>query len=129
ALQEVGVRVVRMLIKLIQRLTCGSMLRKLIGSERGLRNGYCKREKNRINKDGELVMSSTKTRTQKGNIEDALQKIQAIIDAASYVPPPPSEEQKKKIEKIAAAAERNRMQNKKVLSQKKESRRNKPSWD
>ncbi|KAM0838741.1 hypothetical protein ACQ4PT_060777 [Festuca glaucescens] len=86
-------------------------------------------EKNRINRDGELVMSSTKTRTQKGNIEDALQKIQAIIDAASYVPPPPSEEQKKKIEKIAAAAERNRMQNKKVLSQKKELRRSKPSWD
>ncbi|XP_051182442.1 uncharacterized protein [Lolium perenne] len=57
-------------------------------------------EKNRINRDGELVMSSTKTRTQKGNIEDALQKIQAIIDAASYVPPPPSEEQKKKIEKM-----------------------------
>ncbi|ONL95974.1 Immature colon carcinoma transcript 1 protein, partial [Zea mays] len=48
-------------------------------------------EKNRINKDGELVISSTKTRTQKGNIEDALQKIQAIIDAASYVPPPPTE--------------------------------------
>ncbi|XP_006649744.2 peptidyl-tRNA hydrolase ICT1, mitochondrial [Oryza brachyantha] len=86
-------------------------------------------EKNRINKDGELVISSTKTRTQKGNIEDALQKIQAIIDAASYVPPPPSEEQKKKIEKIAAAAERKRLQKKKVLSQKKEFRRNRTSWD
>uniref|UniRef100_A0A453IIA8 Prokaryotic-type class I peptide chain release factors domain-containing protein n=1 Tax=Aegilops tauschii subsp. strangulata TaxID=200361 RepID=A0A453IIA8_AEGTS len=36
-------------------------------------------EKNRINKDGELVMSSTKTRTQKGNIEDALQKIQVRL--------------------------------------------------
>ncbi|KAG2553363.1 peptidyl-tRNA hydrolase ICT1, mitochondrial-like [Panicum virgatum] len=86
-------------------------------------------EKNRINKDGELVISSTKTRTQKGNIEDALQKIQAIIDAASYVPPPPTEEQKKKIEKIAAVAERKRLQNKKVLSQKKEFRRNRTSWD
>ncbi|KAL6649592.1 hypothetical protein ACP70R_013816 [Stipagrostis hirtigluma subsp. patula] len=86
-------------------------------------------EKNRINKDGELVISSTKTRTQKGNIEDALQKIQAIIDAASYVPPPPTEEQKKKIEKIAAAAERKRLQKKKVLSQKKEFRRNRTSWD
>uniref|UniRef100_A0A0E0KBA6 Prokaryotic-type class I peptide chain release factors domain-containing protein n=1 Tax=Oryza punctata TaxID=4537 RepID=A0A0E0KBA6_ORYPU len=94
-------------------------------------------EKNRINKDGELVISSTKTRTQKGNIEDALQKLQAIIDAASYVPPPPSEEQKKKIEKIcccgfhysAAAAERKRLQKKKVLSQKKEFRRNRTSWD
>ncbi|TVU47737.1 hypothetical protein EJB05_07346 [Eragrostis curvula] len=86
-------------------------------------------EKNRINKDGELVISSTKTRTQKGNIEDALQKIQAIIDAASYVPPPPTEDQKKKIEKIAAAAERKRLQNKKVISQKKEFRRNRTSWD
>ncbi|CAN6284936.1 unnamed protein product [Urochloa humidicola] len=86
-------------------------------------------EKNRINKDGELVISSTKTRTQKGNIEDALQKIQAIIDAASYVPPPPTEEQKKKIEKIAAAAERKRLQNKKVVSQKKEFRRNRTRWD
>ncbi|OAP12635.1 hypothetical protein AXX17_AT1G56150 [Arabidopsis thaliana] len=57
-------------------------------------------EKNRINKDGELVISSTKTRTQKGNIDDALEKLQAIIDAASYVPPPPSEEQKKKIVKL-----------------------------
>ncbi|CAL4930109.1 unnamed protein product [Urochloa decumbens] len=86
-------------------------------------------EKNRINKDGELVISSTKTRTQKGNIEDALQKIQAIIDAASYVPPPPTEEQKKKIEKIAAVAERKRLQNKKVVSQKKEFRRNRTRWD
>ncbi|CAL4938524.1 unnamed protein product [Urochloa decumbens] len=86
-------------------------------------------EKNRINKDGELVISSTKTRTQKGNIEDALQKIQAIIDAASYVPPPPTEEQKKKIEKIAAVAERKRLQNKKVVSQKKEFRRNRTGWD
>ncbi|XVF52701.1 hypothetical protein PTKIN_Ptkin05aG0039700 [Pterospermum kingtungense] len=57
-------------------------------------------EKNRINKDGEIVISSTKTRTQKGNIDDALAKLQAIIDAAAYVPPPPSEEQKKKIARM-----------------------------
>jgi len=36
----------------------------------------------------------------RGNIDDALEKLQAIIDAASYVPPPPSEEQKKKIVKL-----------------------------
>ncbi|XP_076924033.1 uncharacterized protein LOC143586355 [Bidens hawaiensis] len=86
-------------------------------------------EKNRINKDGELVISSTKTRTQKGNIEDALEKLQAIIDAASYVPPPPSEEQVKKINKIAAVAEQKRLQNKKVLSQKKAFRRSRDSYD
>ncbi|KAL8266510.1 hypothetical protein R6Q59_003854 [Mikania micrantha] len=90
---------------------------------------FFNQEKNRINKDGELVISSTKTRTQKGNIEDALEKLQAIIDAASYVPPPPSEEQVKKITKIAAVAEQKRLQNKKVLSQKKAFRRSRDSCD
>ncbi|KAF8380437.1 hypothetical protein HHK36_027924 [Tetracentron sinense] len=86
-------------------------------------------EKNRINKEGEIVISSTKTRTQKGNIQDALQKLQAIIDSASYVPPPPSEEQKKKIAKLAAIGEQKRLQNKKALSQKKAIRRSRDSWD
>ncbi|GKU95459.1 hypothetical protein SLEP1_g8816 [Rubroshorea leprosula] len=86
-------------------------------------------EKNRINKDGEIVISSTKTRTQKGNIDDALAKLQAIIDAASYVPPPPSEEQKKKIAKLAAIGEQKRLKSKKVLSEKKAFRRSRDSWD
>ncbi|GMH29826.1 hypothetical protein Nepgr_031669 [Nepenthes gracilis] len=86
-------------------------------------------EKNRINKDGEIVISSTKTRTQQGNIQDALDKLQAIIDAAAYVPPPPSEEQKKKIAKLAAISEQKRLQTKKVLSQKKAFRRSRDSWD
>ncbi|KAE8670843.1 putative Anamorsin [Hibiscus syriacus] len=86
-------------------------------------------EKNRINKDGEIVVSSTKTRTQKGNIDDALAKLQAIIDAAAYVPPPPSEEQKKKIAKIAAIGEQKRLKSKKVLSDKKAFRRSRDSWD
>lgn len=96
-------------------------------SER-IRERIMQMEKNRINKDGEIVISSTKTRTQKGNIEDALGKLQAIIDAASYVPPPPSEEQKKKISKLAAISEQKRLQNKKVLSQKKAIRRTR-DWD
>ncbi|CAA7410836.1 unnamed protein product [Spirodela intermedia] len=94
-----------------------------------IRERILQMEKNRINKDGEIVISSTKTRTQKGNIEDALEKLQAIIDAAAYVPPPPSEEQKKRITKLANAAEQKRLQNKKALSQKKAIRRTKDSWD
>ncbi|XP_057977571.1 uncharacterized protein LOC131164417 isoform X2 [Malania oleifera] len=82
-------------------------------------------EKNRINKDGELVISSTKTRTQK--LTSAPK--QAIIDAASYVPPPPSEEQKKKIAKLAAIGERKRLESKKAVSQKKAFRRARDSWD
>ncbi|KAL6979685.1 peptidyl-tRNA hydrolase [Sarracenia purpurea var. burkii] len=97
-------------------------------SER-IRERIMQMEKNRINKDGELVISSTKTRTQKGNIEDALEKLQAIIDAASYVPPPPSEEQVKKIAKLAAIGEQKRLQTKKALSQKKAFRRSRESWD
>ncbi|KAF6152539.1 hypothetical protein GIB67_012986 [Kingdonia uniflora] len=65
----------------------------------------------------------------RGNIEDALEKLQEIINAASYVPPPPSEEQKKKIAKLAAAGEQRRLQNKKALSQKKSIRRSRNSWD
>ncbi|CAL5356017.1 unnamed protein product [Camellia sinensis] len=97
-------------------------------SER-VRERIMQTEKNRINKDGELVISSTKTRTQKGNIEDALEKLQAIIDAASYVPPPPSEEQVKKIAKMAAIGEKKRLQSKKALSEKKAFRRSRESWD
>ncbi|KAF3963410.1 hypothetical protein ACB098_10G052200 [Castanea mollissima] len=94
-----------------------------------IREKIMQMEKNRINKDGELVISSTKTRTQKGNIEDALAKLQAIIDAALYVPPPPSEEQKKKIAKMAAIGEQKRLKSKKVLSDKKAFRRSRNSWD
>lgn len=94
-----------------------------------IRDKIMQTEKNRINKDGDLVVSSTKTRTQKGNIDDALEKLQAIIDAASYVPPPPSEEQVKKIAKLAAIGERKRLDNKKAQSQKKAFRRGRDSWD
>ncbi|PON53773.1 Peptide chain release factor class I/class II [Parasponia andersonii] len=94
-----------------------------------IRERIMQMEKNRINRDGELVVSSTKTRTQKDNIEDALGKLQAIIDAAAYVPPPPSEEQKKKLAKIAAAGEQKRLKSKKALSDKKAFRRSRDSWD
>ncbi|MQM08762.1 hypothetical protein Taro_041622 [Colocasia esculenta] len=99
-----------------------------------IRERIMQMEKNRINKDGEIVISSTKTRTQKGNIDDALEKLQAIIDDAAYVPPPPSEEQKKRITKLyatplATISEQKRLQNKKALSQKKAIRRSRESWD
>ncbi|XP_022856414.1 peptidyl-tRNA hydrolase ICT1, mitochondrial isoform X2 [Olea europaea var. sylvestris] len=104
-----------------------------------VRDRIMQKEKNRINKDGELVISSTKTRTQKGNIEDALaklqvlnyqkKKLQAIIEAASYVPPPPSEATVKKIAKLSAIGEQKRLDKKKAQSQKKSLRRSRDSWD
>lgn len=107
-------------------------------SER-VRERIMQMEKNRINKDGEIVITSTKTRTQQGNVEDALaklqvftyqkKKLQAIIDAASYVPPPPSEETVKKIAKLSALAEQKRLDKKKAQSHKKLLRRSRGSWD
>eukprot|EP00250_Pteridium_aquilinum_P004079 c14316_g1_i1 orf=65-766(+) len=85
-------------------------------------------EKNRINSEGELVISSTKTRTQKGNIEDALSKLQALIDAAAYVPPPPSQETKNKINKLARIENERRLDTKKKASMKKANRRG-GGWD
>ncbi|XP_016551778.1 uncharacterized protein LOC107851327 [Capsicum annuum] len=65
-------------------------------------------EESRI-KDGELVLTSTKTRKQENNFEDVvakkqkvLGKFQEIINAASYAPLPPSDGLVKKISKLAA---------------------------
>ncbi|GFH31070.1 RF_PROK_I domain-containing protein, partial [Haematococcus lacustris] len=38
-------------------------------------------EKNRFTKEGVLVITSQKHRTQAQNIEDALDKLQAVLDA------------------------------------------------
>ncbi|XP_057773552.1 uncharacterized protein LOC130992819 [Salvia miltiorrhiza] len=80
-------------------------------------------EKNRINKDGEIVISSKKSKAQRSNAEDAIaklqvfgyqrKKLQAIIDAASYAPAPPSEETVKKIAELTTLAEQNRQKKKK----------------
>ena len=39
-----------------------------------------------MNKDGELIVSSTATRSQHTNLQDAYQKLQMLIDAATVVP-------------------------------------------
>ncbi|XP_059308107.1 uncharacterized protein LOC132059499 [Lycium ferocissimum] len=64
-------------------------------------------EKSRI-KDGELVLTSTKTRKQENNFEDVvakkqklLGKFQEIINAASYAPLPPSDGLARKLSKLA----------------------------
>ncbi|EDV19395.1 uncharacterized protein TRIADDRAFT_17765, partial [Trichoplax adhaerens] len=42
----------------------------------------CQLEKKRINKEGQLVISSTKFRSQKLNLDDAIQKLEDIINKA-----------------------------------------------
>ncbi|XP_047982291.1 peptidyl-tRNA hydrolase ICT1, mitochondrial-like [Salvia hispanica] len=86
-------------------------------------------EKHRINKDGEIVISSKKSKAQKSNAEDAIaklqvfsyqkKKLQAIIDAASYAPVPPSKETLKKIAELSTLAEQKRVEKEKAQLQKK----------
>ena len=47
-----------------------------------LKNGA----KNILNKDGEIVISSTATRSQHTNLVDAYQKLQSLVDSATPEP-------------------------------------------
>src|SRR5690348_6159541 len=71
---------------------------------------------NRINKNGELVITSVRAcsafvshalllcesqqvgRTQAGNYEDCVQKLFEMIVEAAYMPPPPSEQTQQRIQ-------------------------------
>ncbi|KAL9956244.1 hypothetical protein ACROYT_G037694 [Oculina patagonica] len=81
------------------------------------------REKNRINKNGELFLSSMKTRSQLKNLEDAIQKVEMIIEEASYVPPETTPEKKAHVRKLIRADNEKRLRVKKYLSDKKRDRK------
>ena len=81
-------------------------------------------EKNRVNKDGELVIQSSRYRTQKQNVDDALDKMQACLNRASKLPQhsKSSKSKKKKLVKQAEKANKRRLDDKKRGSDKKKLR-------
>lgn len=88
-------------------------------------------EKKRINKDGELVITSQRTRSQADNVEDALEKLQEILDAAyqSVLPIEEDPEKKKKIEKALKRGNERRLEAKKFSGDKKKTRRESKRMD
>ncbi len=80
-----------------------------------------------MNKEGELVVASTKHRTQKKNLEDALSKLQRMLDDAvtSLLPVEANPEKEKRIKKKLKKANEKRLDNKKKHSMKKKDRRSK----
>jgi len=82
-------------------------------------------QKKRINKDGELVIMSQRTRSQLGNIEDALEKVQEILDDAHRTTLPIEEdpEKKKQIEKQLKKGNETRLKKKQLKGDKKKERR------
>lgn len=87
----------------------------------------CDQERNRVNKDGELVVASTKHRTQKKNLDDALGKVQRMLDDAvtSLLPIEANPVKEKKIKKKLRQANEKRLDGKKKHSMKKKERRRK----
>ncbi|MEQ2300054.1 Peptidyl-tRNA hydrolase ICT1, mitochondrial [Ameca splendens] len=88
-----------------------------------VRQKIVEKNKNRINKAGELLVTSEVTRSQQRNLSDCLQKISAIIAEASVRPHEPSAED---IALRAARIEKRnnqRLKQKKIFSAVKNSRR------
>ena len=87
-------------------------------------------EKKRINKEGELVVTSTASRSQAANVDDALAKMQAILDnaAKTLIPPEVDPEKAKQIEKALKAGNEVRLDLKKKRADKKKERRAPIDW-
>eukprot|EP00240_Pyramimonas_obovata_P008054 CAMPEP_0118927086 /NCGR_PEP_ID=MMETSP1169-20130426/4648_1 /TAXON_ID=36882 /ORGANISM="Pyramimonas obovata, Strain CCMP722" /LENGTH=179 /DNA_ID=CAMNT_0006868781 /DNA_START=287 /DNA_END=826 /DNA_ORIENTATION=- len=90
-----------------------------------VKENIMEKEKNKINNEGYLVINSSRHRTQKANYEDAMKKMQALIDDNAKPPGGPSDKTIKKVEKLARKANQKRLQLKKKHSDKKKTRRDK----
>lgn len=82
-------------------------------------------ERNRINREGELIVTSSRYRTQQKNLEDALEKVQHMVLDASTPPPEPSADRLKRAKKLARTYNESRIKEKKKNAQKKSERRRK----
>lgn len=75
-------------------------------------------QENRINKKGELVVTSQETRFQSRNIADCLQKVQEIVDLACIKP-----KERKIKEGLSEFTKKKRVVDKRIHSEKKARRR------
>jgi ribosome-associated protein len=72
---------------------------------------------NRINKDGELMVASSRHREQGRNLKDCLEKLQRILDQATRV------EKKRRPTRPTAASKKRRLDEKRQRSRRKHDRR------
>jgi len=76
-----------------------------------------------ITKEGDLLITSQKTRDQLKNREDCLEKLQKMILEASKIPKP------RKPTKPTKSSIRRRLENKEKNAQKKQGRKENNDWD
>ncbi|XP_046856697.1 peptidyl-tRNA hydrolase ICT1, mitochondrial-like [Xenia sp. Carnegie-2017] len=79
-------------------------------------------EGSRINKDGEMVLQSSRFRDQKKNLNDVIARIERILQNVSAVPKETSEEKKNKINNMIRSQDERRLKEKKFRSQRKSER-------
>ncbi|XP_027039245.1 peptidyl-tRNA hydrolase ICT1, mitochondrial-like isoform X2 [Pocillopora damicornis] len=87
-----------------------------------VRHKILEKETNRINKNGELFLSSMKYRSQQKNLEDAIEKVEMIIKEASYIPKETTLEKKARVKKLARIANEKRLLAKRYRSERKRDR-------
>ena len=82
-----------------------------------VRRRFAKLFAKRINADEALVLSSSRFREQRRNVNDCLEKLRQMVLAATVVPKP------RKRPKRSAAANAKRLKDKRTRSERKQSRR------
>jgi len=73
-------------------------------------------QKNRLTKDGELLITSQKTRDQGRNLDDCLEKLRALVLAALHVP------KARKATRPSRGAKERRLSTKRIRGHRKEGR-------
>ncbi|XP_061564283.1 peptidyl-tRNA hydrolase ICT1, mitochondrial [Cololabis saira] len=89
----------------------------------GVREKILEKNKNRINKAGELLVTSEMSRSQQRNLSDCIQKISAIIAEANEKPHEPTAEDIALREARLEKRNKERLKQKKIQSTIKQSRR------
>ncbi|KAJ2668877.1 hypothetical protein IWW42_004935 [Coemansia sp. RSA 1085] len=90
---------------------------------RYVRQRMRKLESARINSNGEYLLTSEKTRSQRHNVDDCLDKLWQHIERASALPKAPSAEMKQRVQKLQQAEKARMAESKKRRSQRKAGRR------
>ena len=83
----------------------------------GVKSRFAEKYRNRINSEGQLVLTSQRFRDQGRNVGDCLSKLRTMIESVAKAPVA------RKKKKVSTASKRKRLDAKRRQSQKKESRK------
>eukprot|EP00842_Homolaphlyctis_polyrhiza_P002104 jgi/Hompol1/2895/HPOL_003066-RA len=94
-----------------------------------VRRTFVEQNASRINKRGEFVVSSDRSRAQPENYADCISKIYDAIREAAHVPEGPSEKTIERVKELQLLDKERKMKAKQFRSAAKTERRKSSSWD